>query len=90
MSKATKRERRYMTKVAALGCIVPECQAEANIHHIRTGYGGGQKAPHQLVIPLCKEHHQGDFSIHGSPREFQNVIGSELDLLAQTIDMLNP
>ncbi len=76
-------EKRHMGKVAALGCLI--CQSPANVHHIRTeriksGF---------LTIPLCREHHQGDFSIHMSKMQFENIYGSELHLLAQTMEKLN-
>jgi len=83
---ATKAEKAYMGRVAELGCIV--CSSPACVHHIREGQGMGQRASNFLTIPLCFEHHQGSLSIHGSPRQFKNIYGSELDLLAQTIEML--
>jgi hypothetical protein len=83
---ATAAQKRHMGRVAELGCIV--CSSPAEVHHIRTGYGGGQRAPHELTIPLCLDHHRGDFSIHKSKRQFENIYGSELDLLAQTIARL--
>ena len=84
---ATPTEKRYLERVAGLGCII--CNAPANVHHIREGQGVGMRASHYLTIPLCREHHQGEFSIHNSRREFQNVYGNELDLLAKTIQMLS-
>ena len=86
---ATAAERRHMSRVAALGCILPDCGQAADIHHIREGAGMSQRSSHYLTIPLCKEHHQGSFSIHGSPRQFTNIYGSELDLLAATIQQLS-
>ena len=84
---ATVKEKRHLSRIAELGCIV--CCGPANVHHIREGQGMGIRASHFLTIPLCREHHQGDFSIHNSRREFQNIYGDELDLLAQTIEMLS-
>ena len=83
---ATAKEKRHLGRVAELGCIV--CDSPANVHHIREGQGVGMRASHYLTIPLCREHHQGEFSIHNSRREFQNIYGGELDLLAQTIERL--
>ncbi|MGZ5053392.1 MAG: DUF968 domain-containing protein [Methylobacter sp.] len=78
MSKAKK----HMGRVASLGCLV--CGAPANVHHIRE-----ERIKNDfLTIPLCREHHQGDFSIHGSKRQFENIFGSELHLLAKTIELL--
>lgn len=76
-------------RVAELGCIV--CRnagfgaTPAQLHHIREGQGGAQRADDMLVIPLCREHHQGGDSIHGDRRGFQLRYGTELDLLAQVI-----
>ena len=84
---ATAKEKRYMGRVAELGCLV--CGSPAQIHHIREGQGIAMKASNFLVIPLCYMHHLGDFSIHNSKREFEAVHGSELDLLAQTIERLS-
>ena len=75
--------KRHMSKVAALGCLV--CDSPANIHHIRTE----RIKSDFLVIPLCREHHQGDFSIHNSKERFTNIYGSELQLLAETIERLS-
>ncbi len=76
------KESRHMGRVAALGCLV--CDAPANVHHIRT-----ERIKNDfLTIPLCREHHQGDFSIHMSKRQFENIYGSELHLLAETLKQL--
>jgi len=71
-----------MGKVAALGCLV--CDSPANVHHIRTE----RIKSDFLVVPLCREHHQGDFSIHSSKEQFTNIYGSELHLLAETLERL--
>ena len=89
---ATAAERRYMGKVADLGCVV--CRnlghgpTPAAIHHIRHGQGGSQRAPNYLVIPLCKQHHQDGgkgVAIHAGQKTWEAIYGTELDLLAQTI-----
>lgn len=80
---ASAAGKRHMSKVAQLGCLV--CDAPANVHHIRTE----RIKSDFLVVPLCREHHQGDFSIHGSKEQFTNIYGSELHLLAQTIERLS-
>ncbi len=88
MSK-TAAQRRYMDKVAQGGCILPDCEAPADLHHPREFAGMGQRSSHWLVIPLCYEHHQGAFSIHATPRQFKNIYGSEAELLAMTIARAN-
>ncbi|AGW94621.1 hypothetical protein N234_31725 [Ralstonia pickettii DTP0602] len=76
-----------MSAVASLGCIVDTLEGKpgtpAEIHHIRTGTGGGQRASHMHVLPLCPLHHRGRLGIHGPlGRSFVAHLGlSELDLL---------
>ena len=83
------RDSKHMGRVAALGCVV--CRnsmfgaTPAQVHHIREGQGGAQRADNWLVIPLCPEHHDGKDSIHKDRQAFQMRYGSELDLLAQTL-----
>lgn len=91
---ATRRERDHMGRVAELGCIVCRNaglgETPAQVHHLREGQGGAQRASNWLTIPLCPEHHTGKDSIHGDRRGFEARYGSELDLLAQTIGELVP
>jgi len=83
MSSSTAKSKRYMMKVREVGCLI--CDQPANAHHIRED----RIKNDYLTIPLCREHHQGDFSIHMSKQQFTNIYGSELDLLAMTIERLN-
>ena len=82
----------YPETVRSLGCIV--CRnlghgpKRASLHHIRIGSGMGQRGPDELVLPLCPDHHQHGghgVAIHAGQREWENLYGSELVLLAQTI-----
>lgn len=59
-----------MGRVAELGCIIcllrlgiPGTPPE--VHHIRSGTGGGRRASHLDTLPLCPEHHRGDTGLHG-------------------------
>ena len=79
----TRQERDYHAKVARVGCVI--CDMPTNLHHPRTTIGSG----HFLVIALCPEHHQGQFSIHNSKREFINIYGKEGDLLNETLKRVN-
>ena len=84
---ATKAEREHMSKVASLGCLV--CQRPANVHHIRPiGLGIGNRSSHYETIPLCHDHHQGQFSIHNSKQEFEAMYGTEKQLLQKTLQEL--
>ena len=87
MAKSIKRaERHHLSKVAAMGCIA--CQlmgyedTPAEIHHIRTGMGMGQRNDHYHTIPLCPEHHRhGSNAIHRSKKSFEADFGTEMELL---------
>ena len=77
---ATKKEREHMRWVAELGCYV--CERPANLHHIRPpGTGIGRRTSHFHVIPLCHDHHQGNFSIHMSKKAFEEKYGKETEIL---------
>ena len=81
---ATKAEREHMSKVASLGCLV--CQRPANVHHIRPiGLGIGMRSSHYQTIPLCYDHHQGQFSIHNTKKQFEDAYGTEAQLLYKTL-----
>ena len=81
---ATKDEREHMSKVASLGCLI--CQRPANVHHIRpVGLGIGMRSSHYQTIPLCYDHHQGQFSIHNCKKEFEDTYGTEQELLNKTL-----
>ena len=77
---ATKEEKQWMDKVASLGCYV--CKRPAALHHIRPkGTGMGRRTSHFHVIPLCYDHHQGQFSIHMSKKQFEKEYGTETEIL---------
>ena len=81
---ATRLEREHMSKVASLGCLV--CQRPANVHHIRpVGLGIGMRSGHYQTIPLCHDHHQGQFSIHNCKEQFEAMYGTEAELLQRTL-----
>jgi hypothetical protein len=92
----TRAEREWLSRVANLSCVV--CRNEdlgdtpAEIHHLRDGYGRGQRAPHTETLPLCAIHHrigdgtpkyQGQIAYHKSPKDFERRYGTERELLAQ-------
>ena len=84
----------HKSRVAAIGCILCRRlgygETPASLHHIREGQGMSQRASDYLVIPLCREHHQGDTGFHGlGEREFERRYKTtELDLLADVIAIL--
>ena len=80
---STKAQKNWMSKVAELPCCA--CGAfGVHVHHIRTE----RIKEDTLSIPLCPECHMGDFSIHKSKRQFENIHGNELFLLARTIERI--
>lgn len=92
-----KDEKQHICRVVALGCIaclqdgIQDTPAEA--HHIRAGVGRGQRASHYEVLPLCPAHHRGTHhpsvvSIHLAKRDFINQYGTEHELLAKVLALL--
>jgi hypothetical protein len=90
MSKRpTKKEREHLSRVKELGCLI--CNRPAEIHHLRTGQGMGQRASHYNTIPLCPEHHRtGGYgvAIHAGQKTFEAQNGTEIELLRLTLEKL--
>ncbi len=90
---STKAEKAYMGRVAELNCVLCELLhrpgTPAEVHHIREGQGGAQRAQDYLTIPLCPSCHRGSRGIHGDHRLLQQAKVDEMDLLSITIEKLN-
>lgn len=91
----TREESRHLDAVAALGCIacrtLGHLDSPAEIHHIRSGQGLGQRASHAEALPLCPHHHrQGGHgeAFHAGKRTWQARFGTERELLAQVRELL--
>ena len=91
----TKAEKEHLSKVAEIGCIV--ClnenygQSPAEIHHIRSGKGMGQRASNYEAIPLCPAHHRNGghgIAFHAGSKVWQERYGSEELLLSQVKEIL--
>ena len=83
------KEKRYLDRVAQLDCVV--CGAHGvHVHHLREGQGMGQRASNFLTAPLCPSCHTGPRGIHGDRSVLRQDKLDELDLLARTIERLNP
>lgn len=90
----TSEERKYLSRVAELGCLVcrrmgyPDTPAE--IHHKRAGTGAGRRSSHFDAMPLCPEHHRGKTGLHGlGTKGFARHYGfDEADLLQDVRDLL--
>ena len=75
----------HLTAVAVLGCIV--CGRHAEVHHLRTGVGMGQRSSDYLAIPLCPDHHRnGGYGVafHAGRKGFERNFGNEVELLEET------
>jgi hypothetical protein len=81
-----RAEAEWMSKVAALGCII--CGAPAQLHHPREGVGKAQRSPNWCVIPLCEPHHTGKNGIHGANFYLMHR-RDEWDLLGEVIERLH-
>lgn len=84
----TKVERQHLSRLADLGCVL--ClrlgygATPAEIHHLRTGQGMGQRASHFDAVPICPEHHRGATGIHGlGRRAFERHYGVDETMLLQ-------
>lgn len=91
----TAKEKRHMTKVRQLTCIVCYLQllgdSPAEIHHT----DGKTKADaHLKILPLCFHHHRSGnntplfVSRHPHKKEFERRYGTEQYLLEQTLKRL--
>lgn len=96
MKRASSQERKYLERVAALGCVLCRHLSQrqfsaTQVHHIKEGQGLSQRAEHWLTIPLCHDHHIGANGLHGLGTKgfYTRYKLDELDLLAFTIEWLN-
>lgn len=83
-----------MGRVKSLPCVLCSLlgQPQSDIteaHHIRTGHGMGDRASDFLTVALCVECHRGTHGFHGTKALMKIAKLSELDLLAETIRMLD-
>ena len=93
MKTRSRDEVAYHARVASLGCVccaalMRRQEGRTTLHHLREGLGMGQRASAWLVVPLCKDCHQGDNGIHGDRSYLRILKMDELDLLAETIRAL--
>lgn len=89
----TAAEKRWMTQVAELNCIV--CRngglgsTPAAIHHID---GRTKEGAHFKILPLCGIHHQtGGYGValHQGRVAWENRYGTQKQLLKQVQELLN-
>jgi hypothetical protein len=93
----TAAEQRFMDAMAALGCVA--CRKDGiknpwiSIHHID---GRTKEGAHFKVLALCAQHHQQDdsdpmgrISVHGAKAQFEARYGTQAELLAECIALIN-
>lgn len=90
----TSEGKEHMGNIAAMPCVLclilgtPQT-SKTDVHHIREGAGAGQRNSDFLTVPLCHDGcHQGVNGIHGDKSLLMVAGVTELDLLAETIKML--
>jgi len=72
-------DKAYLDAVAKLGCCL--CSSPAEIHHVRTGEGLGQRAADYRAIPLCAKHHRTGgkgTAIHAGRKAWDKAHGGEM------------
>ncbi|MEH6434316.1 Ref family recombination enhancement nuclease [Massilia sp. DD77] len=92
----TAEEARFMSAVAALGCVA--CKKDGwhnpsvSVHHID---GRTKPGAHLLVLPLCAGHHQDGtganptlIAVHPYKARFEERYGAQRELLAECVSML--
>ena len=80
---------RHLKRVRELPCLA--CGSQAEAHHVRALGSASTKASDFFAIPLCPCHHRADSewtSIHGDKQMFEMLFGTEIELLARTLEML--
>ena len=80
---ASGEEGRHVQRIAGIPCLI--CQRPANVHHGMHASGKVRRRDHRFIVPLCRDHHQGDEGVHGlgSESKFRERWG--VDLVAWAI-----
>lgn len=81
---------------SVVGCVACRKEGRVNtwvsVHHID---GRTKPDAHWLVLPLCAGHHQpgtgapGLIAVHGSKRQFEALYGTQMELLAWCVELLD-
>ena len=85
-----------MGRVAKVPCVL--CahlglgQTPSQVHHLKLGTGASDRASDLLTIALCPEHHTGPNGVHTLKERGLRLRYklSEIDLLAMTLEALEP
>jgi len=55
----TAAERRHLTRVAAMPCLV--CESPSTVHHVTSDGYQRLTRTHERIVPLCPRHHMIQF-----------------------------
>ncbi len=84
----TKSEAQHLSRLASLPCALCGTQP-VEIHHLLEGRIKGRKSGHWTAIPLCPECHRGsNDGIHGRQAMLKVMKKTELELLAETLEVI--
>ena len=93
----TAAEKVLWSQLAALGCVA--CMKDGHFNtHVSIHHIDGRTKPgcHQLVLPLCAQHHQQDDSdaagriaVHPWANRFEARYGPQMALLAACMELLD-
>lgn len=78
-------EKRHIERIAAMPCLV--CGQAANVHHLMKHPDKIRRRDHRFVVPLCRDHHQGNEGVHGlgSEAKFTARWGLDLGMIASRL-----
>jgi len=78
----TAVERMHIARIKEMPCGVCDAPPPSDAHHI-------EQESHLLVIPLCRDCHQGSFNgLHGQARIWKTLKKTEMTVLNETIRSL--
>ncbi len=88
--------KRHMGRVAKVPCVICTLmglgESPSVVHHLKYGQGAADRASDYLTIAVCPAHHDGPDGIHKLKEHglYLRYKVSELDLLALTLEALEP
>lgn len=92
--RPSKREQAHFARVAAMPCICCTMlgrtqESKTEVHHVRVGHGGAERAGDFCTVPLCKDDcHQGKNGVHGDRTYLSILKMTQMDLLNATLERM--
>lgn len=91
--RANRREKAHMGRIAGMACICCTLigrtqESRSEVHHVRVGHGGAQRAGDFCTIPLCAECHRDRNGVHGDQTYLRILKCTQIDLLNATLERL--